>query len=172
MTVFRVLVCSLVIAMPWNTAWSTELCVGATLRQTRAPEPREPRERGADRADVSDNVLFVDYDSTTPEREAMHQLAQGLVTVGCKYDYEAYVENGSCRARGGGHHPSARVTLKIHAPFHLAGHSITRTQYVQFDDSVRGYDLDCQKSCASATATLPDGRRLSVGMRCNVKSFE
>ena len=173
------------------SAKAEELCVGATLRESKVPEPRDTpggRDFRTGNLTEEDLTLEDEHDTAsihlialsdqsgdeiltdaTPQSET-HMAA--LVTISCKYDYEAYVARGSCRGRDGGHNTRARVTLSISSPGHLSNVRRTATQYVQFDDTVNGYDLNCADACASATATMSDGRVLRRSRRCNIKSYK
>ncbi len=177
-----------------GAAQSEELCVGAVLREVRAPDPREPREppeRGNPEAEARTYTTDEDFNSTievtnpklkevsedpdsieTSNETTIEGGIDSTIVVACKYDYEAYVSRGTCRGRDGGHNTSARVTLRITSPGYLNRVRRTATQYVQFDDRITGFDLNCADACASATARMSDGRFLRRNIRCNVKSYK
>ena len=68
-----------------------------------------------------------------------------------KYEYEAYLTRGSCRARGGGWVPGTSVELRIRAPGHLV-HTRSGSQYVNFAD--RTYGSRCARACAAVTIAV------------------
>lgn len=93
--------------------------------------------------------------------------AKGAQKAGfCKYEYEAYLTQGSCISRGGGWVPGTSVTLNIGSPEEL-NQSRSGTRYVNYDARITG---GCKRTCASTSITF-QGRTYSKST-CDKKSYQ